>query len=65
MTNCRERAMRAALALIGAVAISACGSARYPAYYALQFEPSTQSPASERDIWSLAIEEWRCPDYLC
>ena len=46
MTNRRERAVRAALALIGALAISACGSARYPAYYALHFEPSTQAPAS-------------------
>ena len=65
MTNRRERALRAALTFIGALAISACGSARYPAYYALHFEPSTQAPASERGIGTLAIKELRCPDYLC
>ena len=65
MTNRRERAVRAALALIGALAISACGSARYPAYYTLRFEPSTQAPASERGIGTLAIKELRCPEYLC
>jgi len=65
MTNRRERALRAALALIGALAISACGSDRYPAYYALQIEPSIQAPASERGVGTLAIEELRCPDYLC
>ena len=46
MTNRRERALRAAFALVGALAISACGSARYPAHYTLHFEPSTQAPAS-------------------
>src|SRR3954464_10313374 len=65
MTNKRERAVRAALALIGALAISACGSARYPAYYTLHFQPSTQAPASERNIGTLAIKELRCPEYLC
>ena len=57
MTNRRQRALRAAFALIGALALSACGSARYPAYYTLHFEPSTQAPASERGIGSLAIKE--------
>ena len=65
MTNRRERAVRAALALLGALAISACGSARYPAYYTLHFEPSTQATASERGIGSLTIKELQCPDYLC
>ena len=65
MTNRRKRALRAAFALVGALAISACGSARYPAYYTLHFEPSTQAPASERGIGTLAIKELRCPDYLC
>ena len=57
MTNTRKRAVRAAFALIGALAISACGSARYPAYYTLHFEPSTQAPASERGIGTLTIKE--------
>ena len=65
MTNKRERAVRAALALVGALAISACGSARYPAYYTLHLEPSTQAPASTRGSGTLAIKELRCPDYLC
>ena len=65
MTNRRKRAVRAAFALVGALAISACGSARYPAYYTLHFEPSTQARAPERGMGSLAIKELRCPDYLC
>jgi ABC-type uncharacterized transport system auxiliary subunit len=47
------------------LAISACGSARYPAYYTLHFEPSTQARASERGMGTLAIKALRCPDYLC
>ena len=65
MRNRRERAMRAAFAFIGALAISACGSARYPAYYTLHLEPSTQARASERAMGTLAIKELSCPDYLC
>jgi ABC-type uncharacterized transport system auxiliary subunit len=65
MRNRRERALRAGLALVGALAISACGSARYPAYYTLHFEPSTQARASERGMGTLAIKELSCPDYLC
>ena len=65
MTIRRKRAVRAAFALVGALAISACGSARYPAYYTLHFEPSTQARAPERGMGSLAIKELRCPDYLC
>ncbi len=65
MTNRRERAVRAALTFIGALAISACGSARYPAYYMLNFEPSAQAAASERGIGSLTVKELQCPDYLC
>jgi ABC-type uncharacterized transport system auxiliary subunit len=65
MTNRRKRRVRAAFALVGALAISACGSARYPVYYTLHFEPSTQARASERGMGTLAIKELRCPDYLC
>jgi ABC-type uncharacterized transport system auxiliary subunit len=65
MRNRRERAMRAAFAFVGALAISACGSARYPAYYTLHLEPSTQARASERAMGTLAIKELSCPDYLC
>ena len=65
MTNRRKRAVRAAFALIGALAISACGSARYPAYYTLHLEPSTQAQAVDRGIGTLAIKELGCPDYLC
>jgi ABC-type uncharacterized transport system auxiliary subunit len=65
MSNERQRALRAAFALIGALAISACGSARYPTYYTLHLAPSTQAQALDRDIGTLAIEELGCPDYLC
>ena len=65
MRNRRQRALRAGFALVGALAISACGSARYPAYYTLHFEPSTQARPSERGMGTLAIKELRCPDYLC
>lgn len=65
MRNRRERALRAAFACVGALAISACGSARYPAYYTLHLEPSTQARASERAMGTLAIKELSCPDYLC
>jgi ABC-type uncharacterized transport system auxiliary subunit len=65
MKNARRRALRIALVLAGAVALSACASARYPAYYTLHFEPSTQPRTAERAIGTLAIRELRCPDYLC
>jgi ABC-type uncharacterized transport system auxiliary subunit len=65
MTNRRERALHAVVAFIGALAISACGSARYPAYYMLNFEPSAQAPGRVGGIGTLAINELRCPDYLC
>ena len=65
MRNRRQRALRTGFALVAALAISACGSARYPAYYALHFEPSTQARASERGMGTLAIKELNCPDYLC
>jgi ABC-type uncharacterized transport system auxiliary subunit len=65
MSNRRGRALRAALALVGALTLSACGSARYPAYYTLHLEPSTQAQALDRDIGTLAIKELGCPDYLC
>ena len=40
MTNRRKRALRPVVGLIGALVLSACGSARYPVYYTLHFEPS-------------------------
>jgi ABC-type uncharacterized transport system auxiliary subunit len=64
MTTTHQHQLRAVFALIGALALSACGSARYPAYYTLRFEPSPQG-ASERGIGSLTIKELQCPDYLC
>jgi cholesterol transport system auxiliary component len=65
MTNRHQGALRAAFALIAALAIGGCGSARYPAHYILNFEPSAQAPAPERGIGTLAIRALRCPDYLC
>jgi ABC-type uncharacterized transport system auxiliary subunit len=65
MTNRRKRGVRTALALLGAVAISACGSARYPAYYTLHFDPSTQAAPPRIGMGTVTIKELRCPDYLC
>jgi ABC-type uncharacterized transport system auxiliary subunit len=65
MTNRPERAVRAALALIGALAIAGCGSVRYPAHYMLNFEPSVQAPEPGRSMGTLAVRELHCPDYLC
>jgi ABC-type uncharacterized transport system auxiliary subunit len=65
MRNRRQRALRAGFGLVAALAISACGSARYPAYYTLHFEPTAQARPSEHGMGTLAIKELRCPDYLC
>ena len=65
MTNRREGALRAALALFGALAMGGCGSIRYPAHYTLNFEPSVQAPAPARSIGTVAVAELGCPDYLC
>jgi cholesterol transport system auxiliary component len=65
MTNRRKGALRAAFALVGALATGGCGSVRYPAHYILHFEPTAQVPAPTRDLGTLAIKKLRCPDYLC
>ena len=66
MTNRRKKgALGPALALMGALALGGCGSARYPAHYMLNFEPSAQAAAPERGIGTLLIQDLRCPDYLC
>jgi ABC-type uncharacterized transport system auxiliary subunit len=66
MTNKREGALRAAFALVGALAIGGCGATRYPAHYVLSFEPSSpQAAPAQRSIGTVAIRELRCPDYLC
>jgi ABC-type uncharacterized transport system auxiliary subunit len=65
MTNRHIPWVRTASAFICIVVISACGSARYPAYYTLHFEPSTPVAAPARGIGSLTIKELGCPDYLC
>jgi len=65
MTNSRKRTVRAVAVFVGALIIGACGSARYPAYYTLHFEPSTLAPAARRGMGTLSIKDLRCPDYLC
>lgn len=65
MTNRHQGALRAAFALIAALAIGGCGSARYPAHYILNFEPSVQAPAPARSTGTVAVVELGCPDYLC
>ena len=65
MTNRRERTLRAAFVLAGALTLGACGSPRYPARYVLNFEPSPQAAAPRGSIGTLAVRDLRCPDYLC
>ena len=67
MTTRRDAALRAAFALVGALAIGGCGATRYPAHYVLTFEPpaSPQTAAPATSVGTLAIRELHCPDYLC
>jgi ABC-type uncharacterized transport system auxiliary subunit len=65
MTNGSRRTIRAVAVCIGVLSSGACGTARYPAYYLLRFEPSARAAASERGVGTLAVNELRCPDYLC
>jgi ABC-type uncharacterized transport system auxiliary subunit len=66
MNTRRKRALRAAFTLVGTLAAAGCGAVRYPAHYVLTFEPpSPQTSAPQRRIGTLAIQELRCPDYLC
>jgi ABC-type uncharacterized transport system auxiliary subunit len=65
MTDKWQRARRIVFAVVVASAITGCGSARYPAHYILNFEPSARASTPGRGTGTLAVRELRCPDYLC
>jgi len=55
-----------AVAFMGALVLTGCGSVRYPTSYVLNFPPPTpQSAPSNRALGPVAIREFRCPEYLC
>ena len=53
-------------ALVGALVLAGCGSVRYPTSYVLNFPPPAPMAApANGPLGSLAIREFRCPEYLC
>jgi ABC-type uncharacterized transport system auxiliary subunit len=55
-----------AVALMGAFVLAGCGSVRYPTSYLLNFPPPAPKAARTNGaLGSLAIREFRCPEYLC
>jgi ABC-type uncharacterized transport system auxiliary subunit len=55
-----------AVALLGALLLAGCGKVRYPQSYVLNVPRATpQRTPSPEALGTLAIREFRCPDYLC
>ena len=55
-----------AIAFMGALALTGCGSVRYPTTYLLNFPPpAPQAGPSNAALSQVAIREFRCPEYLC
>jgi len=55
-----------AVAFMGALVLTGCGSVRYPTSYVLNFPPPTpQAAPSNGTLGPVAIRELRCPEYLC
>ena len=55
-----------AAVFLGALALSGCGSVRYPTSYVLNFPPPVpQTAPSNGALGPVAIREFRCPEYLC
>ena len=55
-----------AVAFMGALVLTGCGSVRYPTSYVLNFPPpSPQAAPSNGTLGPVAIRELRCPEYLC
>ena len=55
-----------AIAFMGALALTGCGSVRYPTTYLLNFPPpAPQAAPSNAALSQVAIREFRCPEYLC
>jgi ABC-type uncharacterized transport system auxiliary subunit len=55
-----------AVAFVGALMFTGCGSVRYPATYILNFPPpAPKAEPSEGTLGPVAIRELQCPEYLC
>ena len=55
-----------AVAFLGALALAACGSVRYPTNYVLNFAPPVPRAApSNGALGAVAIRAFRCREYLC
>ena len=55
-----------AVALMGALVLTGCGSVRYPTSYVLDFPPpAPQAAPSHGALGSVGVREFRCPEYLC
>jgi ABC-type uncharacterized transport system auxiliary subunit len=55
-----------AVAFMGALVLAGCGRVRYPTSYVLNFPPPVpQAAPSNGAPGSVAIREFRCPEYLC
>ena len=55
-----------AIAFIGVLVLSGCGSVRYPTSYVLNFSPPVpHGTSSNRALGAVTIRELGCPEYLC
>jgi uncharacterized lipoprotein YmbA len=55
-----------AVAFMGALVLTGCGSVRYPTNYVLNLPPPAPRAAkSNGALGPVAIREFRCPEYLC
>jgi ABC-type uncharacterized transport system auxiliary subunit len=55
-----------AVAFMGALVLTGCGSVRYPTTYVLNLPPPAPRAAlSNGALGPVAIREFRCPEYLC
>ena len=57
---------KVAVMFTGALVLAGCGGVRYPASYVLNLPPPVPRPSpSTGALGPLAINEFRCPEYLC
>jgi ABC-type uncharacterized transport system auxiliary subunit len=54
-----------AVAFMGAIVLTGCGSVRYPTSYVLNLPPVPRAEQSKGALGPVAIREFRCPEYLC
>jgi ABC-type uncharacterized transport system auxiliary subunit len=55
-----------AVVFMGALVLAGCGSVRYAKTYVLNFPPPVPQPTpSNGSLGSVAISDFRCPEYIC